>query len=84
MPNHIHAIILIDKSIKVAERSSPFPTLSTVIGLYKSGISRKSGVSLWQKSFYEHIIRNQKAYDEIWQYIDTNPLKWELDCYFME
>lgn len=80
MPNHIHAIIFIDNDYKT-ERSRPFPTLSTVIGLYKSGVSRKIGFGVWQKSFHDHIIRNENEYLKICEYIDTNPLKWELDCY---
>lgn len=83
MPNHIHVILLFESSNKM-ERSRPFPTISTVIGLYKSGVSRKIGHSIWQKSFYDHIIRNDKSYYEIWNYIDTNPLKWELDCYHVK
>ena len=66
------------------ERSRPFPTLSTVVGLYKSGTARKihekyPGMEVWQKSFYDTIIRDEKAYSEIWQYIDENPLKWQID-----
>ena len=80
MPNHIHAIILIDNDYKT-ERSRPCPTLSTVIGLYTSGVSRKIGFGIWQKSYHDHIIRNKNEYLEIWNYIDINPLKWELDCY---
>ena len=34
------------------------------------------------KSFYEHIIRHEKEYLEIWDYIETNPLKWNEDEYF--
>ena len=62
-----------------AERSRPLPTLSTVVGLYKSGASRLAGRPLWQKSFYDHIIRNEESYLEIWRYIDENPLKWRED-----
>ena len=80
IPNHIHAIILIDNDYKT-ERSRPFPTLSTVIELYKSGVSRKIGFGICQKSFHDHIIRNEKEYLEIREYIDINPLKWADDCY---
>ena len=34
---------------------------------------------LWQRNFYEHIIRNDEDYAEKWQYIDENILKWNLD-----
>ena len=77
MPNHIHAIVVL--GCDGAERSRPLPTLSTVVGLYKSGVSRLAGEPIWQKSFYDHIIRNEESYLEIWRYIDENPLKWRED-----
>ena len=82
MPNHIHAVITI--GCDNAERSRPFPTLSTVVGLYKSGTARKihkmsPELEVLQKSFYDTIIRNDKAYLEIWEYIDENPIKWQSD-----
>ena len=40
------------------------------------------GESIWQKSYYDHIIRNEKDYLRIWQYIDENILKWSLDKYY--
>ncbi|MGM9648795.1 MAG: transposase [Butyricicoccaceae bacterium] len=81
MPNHIHMILVIGCDGKT-ERSRPFPTLSTVIGLYKSGVSREAGFPVWQKSFHDHIIRNAQDYREIWRYIDENPLKWQEDCFY--
>ncbi len=83
MPNHIHAIIIIGCNGE-AERSRPFPTLSTVIGLYKSGVSKliheiEPQIPVWQKSFYDKIIRNEQGYQEVWQYINENSLKWQED-----
>ena len=82
MPNHIHAIIIL-KKLKT-ERSSPFPTLSEVVGLYKSGVTKEihkieSELKIWQKSFNDVIIRNEKAYNEICKYIYDNPLKAVID-----
>ena len=37
---------------------------------------------LWQRNYFEHIIRNEKSYVEISEYIQTNPLKWHLDRYY--
>ena len=37
---------------------------------------------LWQRSFYDHVIRNEQDYLEIWKYIDENPVKWELDQFY--
>ncbi len=45
-------------------------------------VSKKIGYSIWQKSFYEHIIRNDKEYLKIKEYIKTNPLNWKKDIYF--
>ena len=81
MPNHVHAIVAINNT----ERSRPFPTtMSTIIGLYKSGVSKRihlhePDIDVWQKSFYDHIIRNENEYLRVWEYIDENPLKWETD-----
>lgn len=79
MPDHIHAVIIIG-CLGAAERSRPFPTLSTVVGLYKSGVSRRihlmePELRVWQKSYYERVIRCEDEYLEIWSYIDGNPQK---------
>ncbi len=39
---------------------------------------------IWQRNYYDHIIRNEQEYQNIWEYIETNPLKWSDDCYYME
>jgi len=38
---------------------------------------------LWQRNYYEHIIRNEKSYFQIAQYIRNNPLKWQNDKYYV-
>ena len=38
---------------------------------------------VWQSRFYDRIIRNEFEYQNVWNYIDTNPLKWELDKYYI-
>ena len=87
MPNHIHALISL--GLSETERSRPFPTLSAIVGLYKSGVSKSihrfsPDLAIWQKSFYDHIIRGKKDYDEIWTYIDNNPKQWELDEFYIQ
>ena len=73
MPDHVHLIL----SIQTDEdgRMISAPTISTVVGSLKRWVSKQLGRSIWQKSFYEHTIRNQQDYDEIWHYIENNPLK---------
>lgn len=81
MPNHIHLILLIDR-MNENRRIISAPTISRIIGQMKRWASKQIGFPIWQKSFYDHIIRNQADYDQIWRYIDENPIKWALDEYY--
>ena len=85
MPNHIHAIVVIDR--KDTARMYACPTLGDIIGNYKAAVTREIHLTnpskkVWQSRFYEHIIRNQKDYELIWKYIDENPIKWDTDKYY--
>ena len=73
MPDHIHLILRIESDTD--GRIISAPTVSTVVGSMKRWVSRQIGKPIWQKSFYDHGIRNQQDYDEIWQYIENNPMK---------
>ena len=77
MPDHIHMIV----SILPDEFGRPqvAPTISRVIKQFKGAVSKQIGFSVWQKGYHDHIIRGQQDYDETWQYIDGNPLKWILE-----
>ena len=77
MPNHVHMLI----SIVPDEIGRPqvAPTISRVIQQFKGTVSKQIGFSVWQKGYIDHIIRGQGDYDETWQYIDENPLKWLLN-----
>lgn len=83
MPNHIHLILLIDRDTTNGRIISA-PTISIIVGQMKRWITKQIGFHIWQKSFYDHIIRNRTDYDRIWQYIDENPIKWVLDEYYTE
>ena len=81
MPNHIHVVLILDKE---AAGASPRPTIMDIVCTYKSLTTRecrKNGFSdkLFQTSFFEHVIRDQKDYDEIKKYIYENPLRWYYD-----
>ena len=76
MPDHIHLILRIESDI--VGRMISAPTVSTVVGSLKRWVSKQIRKPIWQKSFYEHGIRNQQDYDEIWTYIENNPLKYAL------
>ncbi|MBE6856399.1 MAG: transposase [Ruminococcus sp.] len=79
MPNHIHMIVDIDKSIG---RTQFAPTVSRVIKQFKGSVTKQIGFSPWQRSFNDHIIRNKNEYVSYWQYIENNPADWENDRLF--
>jgi hypothetical protein len=51
---------------------------------FKGAVSRALGFSPWQRSFHDHIIRNEADFSRIARYIEENPLRWETDCFFSE
>nr|WP_322183763.1 transposase [Neglectibacter sp. M00184] len=83
MPNHIHFLLQIRRE---AGEASSSPTVPNVIGAYKSLTTRVCGqdANLFQRSFHDHVIRNEKEYQKIWKYIDENPIKWTMDCFYQE
>ena len=58
------------------------PAISTVVQQLKGIVSKKTGISLWQKSFHDHAVRSKQDYLEIWNYIEINPEKWIDDCFY--
>lgn len=78
MPNHVHLLLSIQKQ----GRAMRAPTIATILNQMKGAITKQIGFSIWQKLFHDHIVRNQAEYQRIWEYIDTNPLKWEEDCFY--
>lgn len=86
MPNHIHMILVLsDDTVSVVEngRAMRAPTVSRGINQIKGYITKQIGFSIWQKLFYDRIIRSEDEHRKIWEYIDTNPLKWTEDCYYL-
>jgi REP element-mobilizing transposase RayT len=86
MPNHIHMIIVIaidDGWPADSGRLTTAPTLSEIIRLWKRAISKQIGFSPWQKSYHDHIIRNEHDYNQIAEYIRNNPANWENDRFYV-
>ena len=77
MPNHVHLLLQIHADSN--GRSMIAPTISTVIRLMKGAVSKTAGFPVWQKGFYDHVIRNDRDYRDIWNYIEGNPAKWTED-----
>ncbi len=83
MPNHVHLLVCINRD-EITSSS-----LNSFVRFFKSmstHLGRKHGLrgSLWQKGFYDTVIRDEKHYLEVWRYIDENPLKWAEDEYYID
>lgn len=89
MPNHLHGIIIlnnpdVETPYKASLQQKQPPTLGIVINGFKGAVTRwcnKNGYSnfKWQSRFYDRIIRNDMELYKIRNYIEQNPLRWELD-----
>ena len=80
MPNHVHILLRIQKS----EKDQIIPSVSTVVQQFKGYATKKAGFPLWQKSFHDHVVRGEKDYFKIREYIKNNPIQWKEDCYYQE
>jgi len=84
MPNHIHMIIRIGHdSDGTMWASSPTQGVPQLIKSFKIMVSKECGESIFQRSYYDHIIRDEMDYIEKQNYIDTNPARWAEDEYFI-
>ena len=80
MPNHIHLLLRIENG----RSGTPAPTkgnalLERFVSTFKRFCNREYGENIWQRSFHDHVIRDQADYDEVYRYIENNPTQWELD-----
>ena len=94
MPNHVHGIVIFSRPVGAIHESPLRMTmyerrtmgLSKIIGRFKmtsakiiNAIRKMPGVRVWQRNYYEHIIRNEADYERIVEYIRDNPCRWEED-----
>jgi len=88
MPNHIHFIL----NIKGGHTGPPlqgiinwFKTMTTneYIKGVKYGMYKPFNKRIWQRSYYDHIIRNEQDYIHIAEYIQNNPAKWQEDRFYI-
>lgn len=91
MPNHIHLLIQLTP---VDAHHPGAPTLGTVIGAYKSlvfhkalAMAKQNGEQLgelWQRNYWEHVVRNEEELIKIREYIQNNPRQWEFDKLYVK
>lgn len=99
MPNHIHAIVVIDNNVGTYSNTplqktdtpfrSPSHNLGAIIRGYKSTVTKQvnilrktPGEPVWQRNYYENIIRDESSWNHIREYVKNNPQKWEEDRFF--
>lgn len=77
MPNHIHLLIQVHSD----ENGRPMtaPTIQMVVNQMKGSVTKQVGTAVWQKGFYDHVVRGREDFLEIWKYIEGNPSKWAED-----
>ena len=94
MPNHIHGVFWIDPQwadratqVSPLQGAKPLPgSVGVIVGAYKAAVSREinrlrpeAANELWQRNYYEHIIRDERSLETIREYIFTNPERWFAD-----
>ncbi len=94
MPNHLHGVIWLQAGRRGGSRTAPtlrIKPLGRLIGAFKTVSTKRinvirgtPGKVVWQRGFYDHIIRDQRDLDRIRQYIRLNPLHWALDQYYVD
>ena len=85
MLNHIHLLLSIENSYGTSWAPSPTNNkISLAVSTLKRFVNKEIGCNVFQRSFYDHVIRNQIDYNEIWKYIENNPSSWAADEFFSE
>ena len=98
MPNHVHLLLRITDEGpsrtpaptaggNEGPSRTPAPTAEKVpafVSTWKRRIGREIGSNIWQRGYYEHIVRDEADFQMIWKYIQDNPAKWTQDRYYMD
>jgi len=90
MPNHVHGmLIFVDDGVGATRRVAPVlqpNSLGAVLGQFKSIVTKRinrlqnvAGRPVWQRNYYEHIIRDEREWENIHRYIESNPSMWAED-----
>ncbi|MGX2970637.1 REP-associated tyrosine transposase [Ursidibacter sp. B-7004-1] len=80
MPNHLHFIWFNQDNVLLSDLVRKLKGITAK--KYREMMNNQICESLWQRSFYEHIIRNDEDFLRIWEYIENNPLQWYLDRFY--
>ena len=86
MPNHIHFLFQVKESKNSGPSGTPVPTNSAIsqfVSTFKRFTNKEYGKNIWQYRSNDHIIRGDKDYLKIYEYIENNPAKWHEDCFYV-
>ena len=87
MPNHIHLLLRVSESKANGSSGTPTPANEIVprfVSTFKRFCNKYYQKNIWQRSYDDRVIRNETMYRNVWEYMDTNPYKWQEDRYFRE
>lgn len=77
MPNHVHMILRVESgAAELLGTSAPTASVPDQVRYFKNAVTRCCGSLIWQRSYYDHIIRDEADYLRTWNYIRTNPDRW--------
>jgi REP-associated tyrosine transposase len=92
MPNHIHGIVIITNRSVGGDGGAPLRpgppkrSLGAFVGGFKASATKRinetrktPGLPIWQRNYFEHVIRDEESLNRIRQYIVENPARWEFD-----
>ena len=80
MPDHVHLIIELHNGSmwETTPASGKDNRIASIVRSIKVLTTKEIGIPIFQRGYYDHVIRNQQDCDEIWEYIDNNPRKWTM------
>ena len=89
MPNHIHLLFMMLQQTENHTLTEKRSYLSKIVGYLKMNVTKEihrinQNEIVWQCSYHDKIVRDEKQYLRIWNYIHENPLIWQFDCYHPE
>ncbi len=89
MPNHFHGLLEINSAAPSIASGAHRALLGRLVGRFKMIAAKQVnllrdgiGIPVWQRNYYEHIVRDETSYLKIVEYIQTNPQKWVEDRYY--
>ena len=80
MPNHLHLLLHLEAAQMATVDSPANNPISRYVSALKRRCNHQIGRNIFQRSYHDHIVRGDE-YLKIWEYIDTNPIRWDKDCF---